>query len=147
MVFPDTSPRNIDSEFVGKEELIDGYGAGCGHYVNATKEPWSKHFNMYTYVTEELPRVVEAYFHVDPTRKSIIGHSMGGNGALMVAARNPTAYRSLSAFCPVSDPNSKISSGAYSRYFNDIGEAKSYIAVEVINKEGSALILPPTLVD
>jgi len=115
--------------------------------VDATNKPWSKHFNMYTYVTEELPRVVEAYFHVDPTRKSITGHSMGGNGALMVAARNPTVYKSLSAFAPISDPKSGFSDDAYHYYFSDVEEAKPFIAVEVINKAGSALTLPPTLVD
>ena len=75
---------------------------------------------MYTYITEELPHVVESYFPVQKGVRSIIGHSMGGNGSLMIAARNPDKYKSVSAFAPICNPSSKESSfsvEAINRYF------------------------------
>lgn len=91
MVFPDTSPRNLFGyeNFAGLKTANPDWsiGYGAGHYCDATQEPWSINFNMYTYVTEELPRFVEKYFHISTERKSVMGHSMGGNGALTVAAR------------------------------------------------------------
>ena len=86
MVFPDTSPRGIDEACPNAgDEWTVGYGAG--HYCNATQAPWNQHFNMYTYVSEELPNLVERYFHVDSERRSVMGFSMGGNGALICAAK------------------------------------------------------------
>ena len=105
VIVPDTSPRGLEfPEIVNNKDYKLGYGAG--HYVNATAEPWSKNFNMYTYVTKELPELVNAYFPVDPAVKSVMGHSMGGNGALMVALRNAKEYQSVSAFSPIADPAS-----------------------------------------
>lgn len=88
VVFPDTSPRDIDGLVIdhGKDTWKVGYGAG--HYLNAKEGKWAEHWNMYTYITEELPEVVEKYFHVAKDRRSILGHSMGGNGALSIAAKN-----------------------------------------------------------
>ena len=102
LVFPDTSPRDIPNyKPVGEphEQWVVGYGAGM--YCNATVEPWSKNFNMYTYITYELPQIVETYFDVAKGVRSITGHSMGGNGSLMIAARNPSLYKSVSAFAPI----------------------------------------------
>ena len=103
MVFPDTSPRGVDEACPNaSDDWTVGYGAG--HYLNATQAPWNKHFNMYTYVTEELPSLVERYFHVDSERRSITGFSMGGNGALICAAKLPERYRSVTAFSPIGHP-------------------------------------------
>jgi S-formylglutathione hydrolase len=99
IVFPDTSPRNCGAE---EGDWTVGYGAG--HYCNATQEPWKKHFNMYDYITKELPNTVETFFPVNPQSKSITGFSMGGGGALMIATRNPTQFRSVSAFAPIGNP-------------------------------------------
>merc|ERR1712136_465100 len=101
IVFPDTSPRATGIE--GEEDNWD-FGTGAGFYVNATQEPWSKHYNMYNYVTEELPKLVQDFFYVDPERQSIMGHSMGGHGALIAHLKNPAKYKSVSALAPISNP-------------------------------------------
>ena len=67
-------------------------GYSAGHYCNATQKPWSENFNMYSYVTEELPSLIESSFEVNNDMKSIMGHSMGGNGALISALHNPSVY-------------------------------------------------------
>ena len=77
-------------------------GTGAGFYVNATQPPWAAHYRMYDYIRDELVDVVNANLPVDPTRKSISGHSMGGHGALLIGVRNPERYRSISAFAPIS---------------------------------------------
>ena len=99
-VAPDTSPRG---ESVPDGEGYD-FGHGAGFYVDATEEPWAKHFRMWTYVTEELPALVVGEFPVDGYRQGIMGHSMGGHGALTVALRNPELFRSVSAFAPIVAP-------------------------------------------
>jgi len=100
-VAPDTSPRGDD---VADAEGYD-FGKGAGFYVDATEEPWSRHFRMRTYVTDELPALVGAEFAVETERQGITGHSMGGHGALTVALRNPDRYRSVSAFAPIVAPS------------------------------------------
>jgi S-formylglutathione hydrolase len=149
IVFPDTSPRDVEGyKPVGEpnEQWKTGYGAGM--YCDATAEPWSKNFNMYTYITKELPEVVEKYFHVAKGVRSIVGHSMGGNGALMIAARNPDAYRSVSAFAPIcnqSTGKSNFCNNAMKAYFaNDTEKAKTFDCSEVIK---SAAKVPVGLVD
>lgn len=101
MVFPDTSPRDTGIEGV-KEDWA--FGEGAGFYVDATESKYSKHFRMYSYITKELPEIVNAYFNVDGTKISVMGHSMGGHGALIAGLKNPGKYRSVSAFSPVSNP-------------------------------------------
>ncbi len=101
LIAPDTSPRNTGIE--GEDDDWD-LGSGAGFYVNATQPGWREHYQMYDYVTQELPTFIEAQFAVDPTRKSISGHSMGGHGALIAALKNPQAYRSVSAFAPICAP-------------------------------------------
>nr|WP_208112257.1 S-formylglutathione hydrolase [Zavarzinia compransoris] len=100
VVCPDTSPRG---EGVANDDAYD-LGQGAGFYVDATEAPWAPHFNMWTYVTAELPALVAAQFAVDPARQGITGHSMGGHGALTVALRHPGRYRSVSAFAPIVAP-------------------------------------------
>lgn len=117
LVMPDTSPRGegVAEDPAGAYDL----GLGAGFYVNATKEPWSRHYRMYDYVVDELPDVIERCFPVSDQR-SISGHSMGGHGALMIALRNPHRYRSVSAFSPVVNPTtSPWGQKAFSHYLGD----------------------------
>lgn len=101
LIIPDTSPRGVDVP--GQDEFMD-LGTGAGFYVNATQSPWAAHYRMYDYVSDELVSVVNANLPVDPARKSISGHSMGGHGALVVGTRNADRYRSISAFAPIAAP-------------------------------------------
>ena len=100
-VAPDTSPRG---EGVADADEWD-FGKGAGFYVDATQEPWSPHYRMWSYVTEELPALVAAEFPVDIERQGITGHSMGGHGALTVALNHPGRFRSVSAFAPIVAPS------------------------------------------
>ncbi|QJR81605.1 S-formylglutathione hydrolase [Alteromonas pelagimontana] len=100
IVAPDTSPRGDDvADSQGEYDL----GKGAGFYVNATESPWKQHYQMYSYITEELPELVEANLPVTRER-AISGHSMGGHGALVIGLRNPQQYVSVSAFSPISHP-------------------------------------------
>jgi S-formylglutathione hydrolase len=101
-VAPDTSPRGANIP-TAPEGAWD-FGLGAGFYVDATEEPWAKHYRMWSYVTEELPALVAGEFPVDGYRQAIMGHSMGGHGALTVALRNPELFRSVSAFAPIVAP-------------------------------------------
>src|SRR6187551_2084222 len=96
-VAPDTSPRGVD---VPDDEAYD-FGKGAGFYVDATQEPWARHFRMRSYVEKELPALVAEHFPVDMDRQGITGHSMGGHGALTMSLRNPARFRSTSAFAPI----------------------------------------------
>jgi len=100
LVFPDTSPRG---EQVADDEAFD-LGQGAGFYVDATEAPWAPHFRMYSYVLEELQRIVTRNFPVDEEAQGITGHSMGGHGAITLAIANPGVYRSLSALSPIAHP-------------------------------------------
>ena len=97
LVFPDTSPRG---DAVADDDAFS-LGKGAGYYMTATEAPWADHYQMDRYVTEELPKVVEAFAPIDHDRCGITGHSMGGHGALMLAMKNPGQYSSVSAFAPI----------------------------------------------
>ena len=99
-VAPDTSPRG---EGVADDPAYD-LGQGAGFYVDATQEPWSPQFSMWTYVADDLPMLVGDEFPVDLDRQGITGHSMGGHGALSIALSFPK-YRSVSAFAPIVAPS------------------------------------------
>ncbi|WP_119166061.1 S-formylglutathione hydrolase [Algihabitans albus] len=101
LVCPDTSPRRVAP---AEQDGDWDFGSGAGFYLDATVEPWSRHFRMYSYVTQELPALIAAEFPADPARQSIFGHSMGGHGALISALKNPGTYRSVSAFAPIAAP-------------------------------------------
>jgi S-formylglutathione hydrolase len=121
IVAPDTSPRGTD--LPGEHETYD-FGSGAGFYVDATVEPWSRHYRMYSYVSSELPALIAARFPADPKRQGIFGHSMGGHGALICALTNPEQYRSLSAFAPISSPmRCPWGEKAFSGYLRDDREA------------------------
>ncbi|KAJ3053204.1 hypothetical protein HK097_004800 [Rhizophlyctis rosea] len=100
LIAPDTSPRGLNIK--GEDDSWD-FGTGAGFYVNATESKW-KNYQMYSYVTQELPKLVNENLPIDPSRISISGHSMGGHGALICALKNPTLYKSVSAFAPISNP-------------------------------------------
>ncbi|MBB1427512.1 S-formylglutathione hydrolase [Shewanella sp. SG44-2] len=101
IVAPDTSPRG-ESVADDADGAYD-FGLGAGFYLNATKPPFSQHYQMYDYVVNELPALIEAHFPVTEQR-SISGHSMGGHGALTIGLKNPNKYKSLSAFSPICHP-------------------------------------------
>ncbi len=100
IVAPDTSPRG---EGVADDPAYD-LGQGAGFYVDATQAPWASHFQMYSYVTKDLLEAVDGAFPLDPARRGIFGHSMGGHGALTIALRNPELFKSVSAFSPIVSP-------------------------------------------
>ncbi|XP_006123027.2 S-formylglutathione hydrolase isoform X1 [Pelodiscus sinensis] len=101
VVAPDTSPRGCNIE--GEDESWD-FGTGAGFYVDATEEPWKTNYRMYSYIKDELPKLIKANFPADSERMSIFGHSMGGHGALILALKNPGKYKSVSAFAPICNP-------------------------------------------
>lgn len=103
LVAPDTSPRGegVPDDPQGAYD----FGLGAGFYVNATEQPWAQHYRMYDYVVTELPGIIETAFPVTQAR-SVMGHSMGGHGALICALRNPGRYQAVSAFSPIVSPSS-----------------------------------------
>ncbi|KAK3868642.1 hypothetical protein Pcinc_025984 [Petrolisthes cinctipes] len=101
VVAPDTSPRGCNIE--GEDDSYD-FGSGAGFYIDATEEKWKTNYRMYSYVTKELPAVIAANFKVQADNNAIMGHSMGGHGALICALKNPGMYKSVSAFAPICNP-------------------------------------------
>jgi len=132
VVFPDTSPRGEQVD-----DQADRYdlGQGAGFYVNATRAPWSRHFQMYDYVTDELPGLIEQKLPLIPGVKSISGHSMGGHGALICALKNPDSFRSVSAFSPIVNPvDCAWGQGCFGLYLGDErAEWEAYDATCLIN--------------
>ncbi|MFN4098421.1 MAG: S-formylglutathione hydrolase [Pararhodobacter sp.] len=102
-IAPDTSPRGegVPDDPAGAYD----FGLGAGFYVDATQEPWAKHYRMRSYIETELPALVAGHFPVDMSRQAITGHSMGGHGALTTALRNAGRFRSVSAFAPICAPS------------------------------------------
>ena len=100
LIFPDTSPRGDD---VANDDAYD-LGQGAGFYVNATQDPWATHFQMWDYITSELPDLVFENFPLLEDAQGITGHSMGGHGALTIALTLPQQYKSVSAFAPIANP-------------------------------------------
>jgi S-formylglutathione hydrolase len=100
IVYPDTSPRG---DGIADDEAYD-LGKGAGFYVDATEKPWAPNFRMWSYITEELPKVVFRNFQLEEGAQGITGHSMGGHGALTIAMTDPDRFRSLSAFSPIANP-------------------------------------------
>ncbi|KAK6601473.1 s-formylglutathione hydrolase [Botrytis cinerea] len=102
VVYPDTSPRGLN--IAGENDSWD-FGTGAGFYIDATNPPYSTNYKMYSYITSELPSSLFSSFpELDSERKSIMGHSMGGHGALTLFLKNPGMYKSVSAFAPISNP-------------------------------------------
>lgn len=141
IVAPDTSPRG---DGVADDAAYD-LGQGAGFYVNATQVPWSEHYKMYDYIVYELRALIESNF---PTNKvqSIMGHSAGGHGALVIGLRNPEIYQSISAFSPIVAP-SQVPWGnkAFTAYLGaDQALWSNYDAVELIK---SSAVKIPILID
>ncbi len=130
-VAPDTSPRGAEVADAADEYDL---GKGAGFYVDATREPWSSHYRMRSYVEDELPLSIAAHFPVDMARQGITGHSMGGHGALTIGLRNPDRFASVSAFAPIVAP-ARVPWGekAFARYLGEDREAwRAYDAVALI---------------
>ena len=121
VVAPDTSPR--DSGTPGEDDDW-AFGTGAGFYLDATVEPWARHYRMESYIVKELLGVVEGNFPADGARRGVFGHSMGGHGALSLALKNPGMFRSVSAFAPmVSLMNCEPGVNALTGYLGDDREA------------------------
>ena len=135
LIAPDTSPRGAG--IPGESDNWD-FGVGAGFYVDATEEPWSRHYRMYSYLVHELLPTVQREFRLDPHRTGIFGHSMGGHGALTIALRNPDLFRSVSAFAPIAAPmQCTWGEQAFSHYLGPEREAwKPYDACELIARSG-----------
>ncbi|KAJ1025193.1 hypothetical protein NDA16_002698 [Ustilago loliicola] len=134
LVFPDTSPRGANVE--GEDESYD-FGSGAGFYLNATKEPWIKAYNMYDYVVKELPQKLEENkLPIDTSRASIFGHSMGGHGALTLYLKNRSLYRSASAFSPICNPTAcPWGKKAFEGYLaNGLSEGEQYDATLLLKQ-------------
>lgn len=101
VIIPDTSPRGTELPDSPDWDL----GQGASFYVNATEGVWQKNYQMYSYLTEELPKVVSGLIPNLSGKESIMGHSMGGHGALMVGLKNPTRFSAISAFAPILSPS------------------------------------------
>jgi len=131
IIFPDTSPRG---DGVADESERYDLGKGAGFYVNATQSPWKKHYQMYDYVVNELPSLIERNLPILKNIKSISGHSMGGHGALICALKNPQAYQSVSAFSPIANPiNCGWGKACFSAYLGGECELwKTYDATELV---------------
>lgn len=136
LVVNDTSPRGV----IAGEDDNDYLGSGAGYYIDATEQPWAQHYQMYSYVTEELRTLIHQHFPVDKNRESIMGHSMGGHGALTVYLRNQQRYRSVSAMAPISAPTLRYDGGGFPSYLGtDKGAWADYDAHLLVQKHGSRL--------
>lgn len=143
VVAPDTSPRNTGIE---GEDDDWAFGTGAGFYLDATVEPWSRHYRMESYIIRELPGVIADAFPGDPERMGIFGHSMGGHGALSLALKNPGMFRSVSALAPMNSlMGCQMGIDALQRYLGDDREAwRAYDVVDLIRSGHRA---PPILAD
>ena len=142
VVCPDTSPRGAR---VPDDEAYD-FGQGAGFYLNARRPPWAESFRMESYVVDELNAVVAEHFNVDPSRQAIMGHSMGGHGALTLALKHPDRWRSVSAFSPITAP-SQVPWGrkAFEGYLGgDEAEWKAHDATALVQ---AGRRLPEPLID
>lgn len=133
VVGPDTSPRGCNIE---GEDVDWDFGTGAGFYVDATTEKYKTNYRMYSYITKELPGVVEQHLPVVKGARSISGHSMGGHGALICALKNPGLFKVATAFAPISNPSvSAWGIKCFTGYLGEDKEAwKDWDATELIAK-------------
>ena len=146
LISPDTSPRGAG---VPGESASWDFGVGAGFYLDATQEPWSKHYRMYSYVVDELRETVLSELPLERDKLGIFGHSMGGHGALTIALRNPGIYRSVSAFAPIAAPmRCPWGEKAFSGYLGANRETwKQYDASELVARADSAKFDGGILID
>jgi S-formylglutathione hydrolase len=147
LVSPDTSPRGEDVP-----DDPDGaydFGIGAGFYLNATESPWSANFQMYEYLTRELPEIIFSEFPGDKDRQGIFGHSMGGHGALTLGLKNPHTFKSISAFAPICSPmNCPWGKKALSNYLgSDESAWTEYDATALIKNLGDSRPQNKILID
>lgn len=137
LIMPDTSPRGADIQ--GEDDDWD-FGSGAGFYLDATETPWSKNYRMYSYVTEELPALIEENFPAKSGPAGIFGHSMGGHGALTIGLKNPEKYASISAFAPICAPSQcPWGQKAFQNYLGvDHSSWASYDATELVKKRATS---------
>jgi S-formylglutathione hydrolase len=133
---PDTSPRGAG--YPGEDDSYD-FGTGAGFYVDATQAPWSGRYRMYSYITRELPALIAENFPADMSRQGIMGHSMGGHGAITIHLKNPQTYRSVSAFSPICAPmQCPWGEKALSGYLGDDRESwRAYDSTELVKTSPS----------
>lgn len=145
IVAPDTSPRG---EGVPDDDAYD-LGQGAGFYLDATHPPWSEHFHMYRYITEELPELLFTEFSGSVNDQGIFGHSMGGHGALTIGLKNPDRFRSISAFAPIVAPmQCPWGQKAFSAYLGDDQSSwREYDATELMTYAGDRSAYPKILID
>jgi S-formylglutathione hydrolase len=145
VVAPDTSPRGDD---VADAEGYD-IGKGAGFYVDATREPWKKHYQMESYITKELRELVTAKFPVDDEKIGIMGHSMGGHGALVLWQRHPKLFKSVSAFAPICAPTQcPWGEKIFPQYLGDNKDTwADYDATELMKRQKHAQENPAVLID
>jgi len=145
IIAPDTSPRG---DAVPDDEAYD-LGQGAGFYLDATTEPWARHFNMYSYITAELPEIVFGAFPGNADAQGICGHSMGGHGALTIGLKNTDQYRSISAFAPIVAPmQCPWGQKAFAAYLGDADTAgMQYDATALMAAAGDRSVAPEILID
>lgn len=144
LVFPDTSPRG---EGVPDDaEAAYDLGLGAGFYLNATQSPWSEHYQMESFIVNEMPQTLSAIEGLDINRVSICGHSMGGHGAMTLALKHPGTYRSVSAFSPICNPTDcPWGRKAFTAYLGEDQAEWQQHDASVLIRSGAAQV--PLLVD
>lgn len=146
IIAPDTSPRG---DHVPDDPESYDFGKGAGFYINATQAPWADHYQMESYIVEELNHILTSEFPLDHDKQGIMGHSMGGHGALTLALKYPEKYRSVSAFSPIVAP-SQVPWGekAFTGYLGNSPEIwKAHDATELMKQCGDASHRAEILID
>lgn len=135
LVVNDTSPRGV----IAAEDDDEHVGSGASYYLDATQQPWAEHYQMYSYISEELPQLIRQHFPIDGSRESIMGHSMGGHGALIVYLKNQDRFKSVSVLAPISAPTLRYNDGGgfHSYLGNNKKDWEDYDAHLLIKKHGA----------
>jgi S-(hydroxymethyl)glutathione dehydrogenase / alcohol dehydrogenase len=145
LVLPDTSPRG---DAVPDDPDRSDLGQGAGFYIDATEAPWQPYYQMETYIRKELPALLETAFSLSPALKSISGHSMGGHGALTLAFKDASAWRSVSAFAPIGHPTVvPWGKSAFTTYFGSVDAGKAHDATELLLASSRATAYDNILID
>ena len=135
IVCPDTSPRGDN---VPDDKDSWQFGSSAGFYLDATAHPWAKNYQMYSYITRELPELIADEFPADMKNQGVFGHSMGGHGALTIALKNPDTFKSCSAFAPIVHPSTaNWSSSAFKRYLGEDQSGWAYYDACILIESGA----------